>query len=99
MSAADVMQWAEKHFCASHEGDGVVHGHTWVVRAYWPYAGADIRDRVERLATWVAKVDHTILPPTLTRSEELAAWFGVAVDAARVDVWREREGCGATWRA
>lgn len=94
-----LVQWVERHFSAAHEGDGVMHGHTWIVRVYWPDTGADIRERAERLSPWIAKVDHSTLPPKLSRSEDLAAWFGVAVDAVKVEVWREREGYGATWTA
>lgn len=94
-----VAQWVERHFCAAHEGDGVMHGHTWVVRAYWSYDGADIRERAERLAPWIEKLDHSTLPADLSRSEQIAAWIGVAVNAKRVEVWREREGYGATWTA
>lgn len=92
-------QWVERHFSAAHEGDGVMHGHTWVVRAYWPYDGADIRERANALDADVRQLDHSTLPSNLSRAEELAEWFGEGLKAARVEVWREREGYGATWTA
>ena len=94
-------QWVERHFCAAHESDdGKLHGHTWVVRVYWPYDDTDVLVRATALERYVAKVDHTVLPNDLRRAEELAGFFAAAVDGVtRVDVWREREGYGATWTA
>lgn len=95
-----ITQSAETHFSAAHRGgDGQMHGHTWRVRATWPYRGQDIDEQRERLIVGVSQLDHSELPPDLTRAEQIAHWIGLRVDACRVDVWREAEGLGATWRA
>lgn len=94
-----ILQWADSHFCAAHHADGGWHGHTWRVRVYWPYEGENICERKAALAADIAQVDHTELLADLSRAEDLAAWFGNGLKACRVDVWRDAEGMGATWRA
>lgn len=95
-----ITQWADAHISAAHRGaDGVLHGHTWRVRAYRDYLGGDVVDWRGSLLAALEQLDHSQLPDKLTRAEALAEWIGVRLDASRVDVWREPEGLGATWRA
>jgi hypothetical protein len=92
------LSWVDTHLCAAHKGDdGVMHGHTWRVRAFWNYTGqsaVDLKDRLERCRR---ELDHKVLPHELRRAEQLAGYFGRVTEAVRVDVWREAEGMGATW--
>lgn len=93
-----ILTWAETYICSAHKGDdGVMHGHTWRVRAHWDYAGACVDDFKLKLKAAVAPLDHALLPDALRRAEDLAAYLGDLVGARRVDVWRDAEGMGATW--
>jgi len=93
-----VLSWADTHLCAAHKGDdGVMHGHTWRVRAYWLYQGRSAVDLKLVLERACRTLDHSVLPEHLRRAEDLAGYIGDLISAARVDVWREPEGLGATW--
>ncbi len=93
-------QWADGFFCAAHRGaDGILHGHTWRVRAYWDYAGTDILVRQAKLKEALSYLDHRELPSGLSRAEDIAADLGRGLFCLRVDVWREHEGLGASWTA
>ena len=39
-----------------------------------------------------------ITPARLSWAEHIAQFIGESLNCARVDVWREAEGIGATWR-
>jgi hypothetical protein len=94
----DVLSWAETYLCAAHKGDdGVMHGHTWRVRAYWNYTGQSAVDTKAALVAACRWFDHGVLPDRLRRAEDLAAHLGLHMGAQRIDVWREPEGMGATW--
>jgi len=95
-----VLSWADTHICAAHKGDdGVMHGHTWRVRAFWQYDERPIQHRKRFLERTCWTMDHTALPDNLRRAEDIAAHIGGLVAAVRVDVWRDPEGMGATWTA
>lgn len=92
------LQWADAHFSAAHRDTaGRLHGHTWRVRAFWTHDGKDVLDKQKLLRKWASALDHRELPAHLTLSEDLAAHFGSATKAVRVEVWREAEGVGAVW--
>lgn len=94
-----ILSWADSYICSAHKGDnGNMHGHTWRVRAYWPYAkqsAEDLKDKLERVCK--RELDHVVLAHELRRAEDLAGYIGRVLEAVRVDVWREPEGMGATW--
>ena len=93
-----VMSWADTHISAAHKGDdGVMHGHTWRVRAFWTYAGQSAIDLKGCLERCASELDHRVLAHELRRAEQLAGYIGRVTEAVRVDVWREPEGMGATW--
>jgi hypothetical protein len=93
------LQWAEHFICAAHCSPlGVLHGHTWRVRAYWSKI-IDAEDRKAQLVAWCGKRCHTRLEGMEASAEGLAKSVGEDLSAARVDVWREAEGLGATWSA
>lgn len=82
---------------AAHRGaDGRMHGHTWEIIAWWP-AGDDALALQDRLAEWVAQIDHDVLPPDLSLAEQIAARAGRDLDAIEVQVWRVGERLGARW--
>ena len=84
-----ITSWAETHISAAHKGDdGVMHGHTWRVRAYWAYSGqsaVDLKDRLQRCAR---ELDHRVLAHELRRAEQLAGYIGRVTEAARVHMLR-----------
>lgn len=92
------LSWADTHISAAHCGDdGVMHGHTWRVRAFWNYTGQSALDLKARLERCCDELDHTVLVHELRRAEQLAGYIGRVTEAVRVDVWREAEGMGASW--
>lgn len=92
-----IFTWADGHVSAAHrDPTGKLHGHTWRVRAFWP-AGQDAVALQARLRAVLAEFDHAELPEGLIWAEDFAPEIGRRVGAARVDVWREPEGLGATW--
>ena len=99
-AGGSVFTGARAHFCAAHIDDrGRLHGHTWRVRAVWPFAGENAMDRQASLIAALADFDHAKLPDGLRLAETLAALIGARLGAVRVDVWRDAENLGATWRA
>ena len=95
-----VRSWVETHFSAAHrDGDGPIHGHTWRVRATWGYRGDSATDLKAALTEACSAFDHHTLPDHLSRAEQLAEHLGGVLRAARIDVWRDAEGMGATWTA
>ena len=96
-----LLSWADTHICAAHKGDdGVMHGHTWRVRAFWTYSGQSVVDRKLSLElACMSGFDHRVLSEHERRAEDIATEIGNRVGAVRVDVWREPEGMGATWTA
>lgn len=76
-----------------------MHGHTWIVRAFWPADGSDALIRQAQLREVLAELDHRILPPELSRAENIAGWICARIAAAAVDINRGPEGLGALWIA
>jgi len=93
------LQWAEHFICAAHRSPlGVMHGHTWKVRAYWSHI-IDAEDRKAQLIAACETRCHTVLDGPEANAEGLAKMIAAELSADRVDVWREAEGLGATWSA
>lgn len=91
-------QWAQHHICAAHRSPtGVMHGHTWMVRATWSKI-INVEDRKAALVEACARRCHGVLTGTEGSAEGLAKSIGAELSADRVDVWREAEGLGAIWR-
>lgn len=72
----DVLTGVGWHFSASHPDvlTGKVHGHSWEVTAW--HLCKDANDAVvlqNHLVAMLKAWDHTILPPELTRAEDMAA--------------------------
>lgn len=86
--------------CAAHFGpDGRVHGHTWEVTAWFEDAGEDACHLYEKLRCLLCSFDHAILPPKLSRGEDIARFVGENLDCHQVDVSRGAERIYARWKA
>lgn len=88
------------HFCAAHRGaDGKLHGHTWLVRAWWP-DGNRAETLMDRLQNCLARFDHETLPDHLAWGEGIAQDIGLRLTGCvAVEVSREAEGIYARWEA
>ena len=83
---------AQSVICAAHRSkDGNVHGHTWVVRAWWP-KGPDASEKQQILRSYLSIFDHTLLADELAWGEALAESICLGLDAHRVEVSRPHEG-------
>lgn len=87
------------HLSAAHKGkDGSVHGHTYKIRAWFPYDGQDVVTLKRRLDQALARYDHVTLPDDIRLGEDLAERIGAALpNCVRVDVSRPDEGFYARW--
>jgi len=93
-----ITQWAQHFVCSAHRNKlGVMHGHTWSVRATWSEI-IDVEARKDALVIACAVRCHVVLDGRDASAEGLAESIGNELGADRVDVWREAEGLGAAWR-
>ena len=84
---------------AAHTDDeGKMHGHTWVIKAWWKYNNQDALQLKSLLKIALENLDHTILPDNLRSGEALAIWLGHRLGCDEVFVEREAEGIFACWR-
>jgi 6-pyruvoyl-tetrahydropterin synthase len=92
------LTWVDATISAAHypADGGPLHGHTWRVRAYWEWTSGDALVLQRLLREACEPFDHNLLPAALSRAEELAKHLRAALSCARVDVWRDAEGLGAT---
>lgn len=86
-------------FSASHHSpEGVLHGHSYEVWAWFPVA--DARGLQEKLEAVLAEIDHTHLDDELAWGEALAEHIaGRLPGCIEVEVRRPLERIGARWRA
>lgn len=89
------------HFSAAHRSrDGMMHGHTWKVLAWFDAApGADAIVYKAMLDGLLKHWDHTTLPDELAWGEDIARAVGQLVNCVEVIVSREPEGIYARWVA
>lgn len=79
-------------FSAAHESrDGILHGHTWRVTAWWDTEPDAVRKQHE-LLHFLHVFDHTLLPESLAWGECLAREIMVGLDCCKVEVSRPLEG-------
>ena len=76
---------------AAHRSrDGVMHGHTWEVTAWW----ADCPDAVEKqaaLSKYLSVFDHTVLAEGVAWGEKLAEAILIGMGCEKVEVARPLE--------
>lgn len=96
-----VLTGVSGHFSAAHEGaDGVLHGHTWNVTAWFEHrAPADARVDKAALDHLLSHWDHKTLPVDLAWGEDIARTVGTLVNCVEVLVSRPSEGFHARWTA
>lgn len=79
------------HFCAAHAGaDGILHGHTYEVTAWWQFDG-DAVARQAQLTKALEQFDHGTLPANVSLAENLAKSLVLSLDANEVEVRRPLE--------
>lgn len=95
----NVMTGVGTILCAAHtDKTGRLHGHTWEITAWWPDIGRDAAELRAELETLVSVYDHSALPDSLSRGEDIASKIGLALpDCAQVDVSRAGERIYAKW--
>lgn len=96
-----IFTWVQSHMSCAHRDQltGGLHGHTWLVRAYYKVEPDAPRDAVvlrTKLLGALAVWDHTELPATLQSAEQIAGAVKHLLGCDRVNCWREAEGMGAT---
>jgi 6-pyruvoyl-tetrahydropterin synthase len=85
-------------FCASHHTpEGVLHGHSYQVWAYFP--DGDARGLQGALRRELDRLDHSHLPDELAWGEAIAEHLGHMLGAAKVRVTRPLEMIEAEWTA
>lgn len=89
------------HFSAAHRSaDGVLHGHTWRVMAWFkPCKRIDASTFKAYLDGLLGAWDHTELPDSLAWAEDMAAAVGELQYCVEVIVSRDLEGYHARWTA
>lgn len=87
------------HICCAHTGaDGRLHGHTWIITAWFP-AGPCALELRQRLETVCAMFDHNELVHELTTGEGLIEAIQEALpDAIEITAERPPERIYARWR-
>ena len=81
--------------CAAHSSrEGVLHGHTWQVTAWW-YDEPDAVEKQRELNHYLKMYDHSVLPDGLARGECLARVVLHAMGCCKVEVSRPLEGIHA----
>ena len=87
------------HISAAHrDQNGVMHGHTWTIRAWWIYSpGRDAIALRGELVRLLAVHDHKALPDALATGEGMARYIADELDCHMVEVSREPEQIFARW--
>lgn len=100
-STSTVLTGVSGHFSAAHRSsDGVLHGHTWKVTAWFKTPGrADATCYKASLDALLRTWDHSELPEHLSWAEDIAAAVGNLVNCVEVTVSRDLEGFHARWTA
>ena len=96
-----VLTGVSGHFSAAHKStDGVLHGHTWQVLAWFKTPGkVDAACYKASLDALLRSWDHGELPDHLSWAEDIAAAVGKLVNCVEVVVSRPLEGYHARWLA
>lgn len=76
---------------AHYAPDGRLHGHTYIVRAWWDNEPCAVESQ-ERLKAWLGKFDHGCLPLNMSRAERIGEQCLMALGCCRVEVMRHGEG-------
>lgn len=86
-------------FCAAHRSaEGVLHGHTWEVVAWWE-GSPDAVLRQKELNQYLKIFDHTLLADGVAWGEKLAEAICVGLNCVAVDINRPLERIYARFEA
>jgi len=92
LTGLKVLTGAEGVLSVAHYGpDGRLHGHTYMVRAWWTGEPCAVESQAV-LRNWISKFDHGCLPPNMSRAERIAEQCLMALGCCRVEVLRPGEG-------
>lgn len=87
--------WAEAIISAAHrDRDGSLHGHSWLVRAYWK-PGQCVVGKQEELTSYLSIFDHHELAPEYSWAEALGQAICKGLDCEAVEISRPLERVGA----
>lgn len=76
---------------AHRSRDGVLHGHTWMVRAWWTGEPDAVQKQAD-LREYLAVFDHTVLADGIAWAEHLGRAILHGMECERVEVSRPLEG-------
>ena len=76
---------------AHHSKDGRLHGHTWLIKAWWQGA-PDAVERQTMLRNYLLRFDHGVLPDELAWAEALGEKVLTDLGCVKVKVERPLEG-------
>jgi len=84
---------------AAHRSrEGNLHGHTWLVVAWWPFSeDISAESRKAALIDYLSFFDHSLLADAVAWGEDLAERIGQDLVAVAVDVSRPLEGIYGRW--
>lgn len=83
---------------AAHKSkDGVLHGHTWEIEAWWLWDGTGACERQAQLNNLVAAHDHGLLQPEIAWAEQMAEHVGEMLGCESVEIRRDGRRLFARW--
>lgn len=89
------------HFSAAHKDTltGDVHGHTWLVTAWFSQPGrSDARCHKAALDAVIALWDHKLLPDKMAWGEDIACAVATLANVVEVEISRPAEGLHTRFR-
>jgi hypothetical protein len=87
-----ILTGAEAVLSAAHRSrEGVLHGHTWTIRAWWTGEPDAVQKQAE-LRKYLAVFDHTVLADGIAWGEHLGRAILLGMGCERVEVSRPAEG-------
>lgn len=87
-----ILTGAEAVLSAAHRSrDGQMHGHTWVIRAWWT-GEPDATETQTALRSYLSVFDHTVLADGVAWAEHLGRAILIGMQCVRVEVSRPAEG-------
>ena len=94
-----ILTGAEATLSAAHRSrDGNMHGHTWIIRAWW--AGEpDAMERQAELRDYLKAFDHSVLADGVAWGESLGRTVLIGLGCVKVEVMRPAEGLFAVVEA
>jgi len=87
-----VLTGASAIVAAAHRSrDGVMHGHTWRIKAWWQGTPDAVSKQTE-LRNYLSRFDHSVLPDELAWGEAFGAMILQDLGCVKVEIDRPLEG-------